>query len=256
MTLAGEGPRAALVLAGAREADDPLLAGTGLPTKALLPVAGRPMIARVLDALAADGLSGERGWVSGLPPDVLPEGTRAAPAADGPAAALAAALRDGVPLPLLVTTADHALLDEAILASFLAGARASGAALSVGLAERRVIEARFPQAQRTYLRLADAQLSGCNLFYLASPDALRAVEAWRRLEGYRKTPWRIAAALGPSVLLRYALGRLSVDALFARLSRLAGARVAPVLLPQAHAAVDVDKPSDLALAEAVLAGEA
>ena len=256
MTLAGEGPRAALVLAGARGADDPLLAGTGLPTKALLPVAGRPMIDRVLDALVATGLSGERVWVSGLPPDVSPEGTRAAPAADGPAAALAAALRDGVPLPLLVTTADHALLDEAILASFLVGARASGAALCVGLAERRVIEARFPQTQRTYLRLADARLSGCNLFYLASPDALRAVEAWRRLEGYRKTPWRIAAALGPSVLLRYALGRLSVDALFARLSRLAGARVAPVLLPQAHAAVDVDKPSDLALAQAVLAGEA
>ena len=212
MTLEGGGPRAALVLAGARGADDPLLAGTGLPTKALLPVAGRPMIDRVLDALVASGLSGERVWVSGLPPDasppdVLPEGTRAAPAADGPAAALAAALRDGVPLPLLVTTADHALLDEAILASFLVGARASGAALCVGLAERRVIEARFPQTQRTYLRLADARLSGCNLFYLASPDALRAVEAWRRLEGYRKTPWRIAAALGPSVLLSYASAR-------------------------------------------------
>ena len=42
----------ALVLAGSRPGPDPLLAGTGLATKTLLPVAGQPMLAHVLAALA------------------------------------------------------------------------------------------------------------------------------------------------------------------------------------------------------------
>src|SRR3546814_16392391 len=40
-------------MAGSRPGPDPLLAGTGVATKALLPVAGRPMLAHVVAALRA-----------------------------------------------------------------------------------------------------------------------------------------------------------------------------------------------------------
>ena len=245
---------AVLILAGRRGGDDPLLAEhPGLASKALLPVAGTPMIARVLAAVR--GL-GAPVWVSGLSAEEAGGDVREAPRADGPAGALAAALEAGAPTPLLVTTADHALLDETMAREFAVKAEATGADMVVGFAERGVIEARFPTTRRTYLRFADAQVSGCNLFYVTSAEALPAVQFWRRAEADRKTPWKLARHVGLGTLVRYAAGRLTLPGVFAHASRRTGARVAYVLMDRAEAAVDVDKPSDLALVEAVLAGRA
>ena len=57
---------------------------------------------------------------------------------------------------------------------------------------------------------------------------------------------------GEPVLLRHALGLLSLPGALAALERKTGARLAAVEMPFADAAVDVDKPADLALVEAVL----
>ena len=247
---------AGLILAGRRGGDDPLLARCpDLASKALLPVAGVPMIEWVLARLRA---AAAPVWVSGLTEAEAGPGVVVAPQAEGPAGALAAAIEAGAPLPLLVTTADHALLDEAMLAEFLDKARASGADMAVGFAERAVIEARFPETRRTYLRFRDAAVSGCNLFYVRGPAALAAVRFWQRAEADRKTPWKLARHVGLGVLLRYLTGRLTIGGLFEHASKRTGARIAPVLMDRAEAAVDVDKPSDLALVEAVLAerGEA
>src|SRR3546814_15738337 len=46
-------PIPAIVLAGSRPGPDPLLSGRTVSTKALLPVAGRPMLAHVVAALRA-----------------------------------------------------------------------------------------------------------------------------------------------------------------------------------------------------------
>ncbi len=249
---AGRETTAALVLAGRRGGNDPLLSGyPDLPSKALLPVAGEAMVRRVLRAL------GERPvWISGLSAQEAGADVRSAPPAPGPAAAVLEAVAAGAPLPLLVTTADHVLLDADMVAEFEKKARESGGDLCVGLAERSVIEGRFPSVQRTYLRFADASVSGCNLFYIASGEGLAGVRFWRQAEQDRKKPWRLARRIGPMVLLRYVTGRLTLEGLFAHASKRLGAKIRPVLLSRAEAAVDVDKPSDLELVEAVLGGRA
>ncbi|MFC7554929.1 hypothetical protein ACFQU7_25935 [Pseudoroseomonas wenyumeiae] len=55
------------------------------------------------------------------------------------------------------------------------------------------------------------------------------------------------------MLLRFALGLLSLPQALAALGARTGARLAAVEMRFAEAAVDVDKPADLELAEAVLA---
>lgn len=245
---------AVLILAGRRGGSDPLLdAYPHLTSKALLPVAGIPMIARVIAAVRTltDDI-----WVSGLTPEEAGDDVTEAPPAAGPAGAVAAAIRAGAPFPLLVTTADHALLDGSMLAEFAAKAQATGADMVVGFAERPVIEARFPTTKRTYLRFRDAQVSGCNLFWLNGSQALPAVRFWQRAEADRKTPWKLAHHVGLSVLLRYLTGRLTLGGVFAHASAKTGAVIAPVLMDRAEAAVDVDKPSDLALVESIIAGTA
>ena len=52
--------------------------------------------------------------------------------------------------------------------------------------------------RRTWLRFADGQWSGCNLFLLQSRRAQAAIATWSAVEADRKRPWRIAAAFARS----------------------------------------------------------
>ena len=248
----------ALVLAGARAAGDPLCKAEGVASKAVIRIAGQPMLSRVLRALAASRANGPA-WILGLEGDALnaaADGIACHPiasAGQGPASSLLLALEGPVTTPLLVTTCDHALLTPEMIDSFLQHSMASGADLTVGFAERAVIEAEYPETRRTYLRLGGAQLSGCNLFYLATPAALAVLRFWQGAEQDRKKPWRIAWRFGPLTALRILLSRKGPEAAFALLSQRLGARVSPVILPFAEAAIDVDKPGDLVLVRKILA---
>jgi hypothetical protein len=115
-----------------------------------------------------------------------------------------------------------------------------------------VVRAAAPQTRRTYLKVRDGAYSGCNLFLLRNERALGAVRLWRRVEDHRKQPWKIALLLGPWMLVRYALGLLTLDDAVACLGRKAHAHACAVRTPFGLAAVDVDKPADLDLVREIM----
>jgi GTP:adenosylcobinamide-phosphate guanylyltransferase len=240
-------PPAALVLAGARPGRDPVADYAGVSHKGLILVGGRPLLRRVLDALRAVGVV--QIAVSASDPAVIAMATglsaEVLPAETGPSLS---ALRgvEALGVPVLVTTSDHALLEAEWVRRFLADAPAT-ADVAVLLARRAAVEAAAPGAKRTYLRFADGEWSGCNLFLIRNARGLAAIRLWRSIEADRKRPWRIIGRLGPVTLLRYLAGRLSLVEAMERLSRLCGAEVAAVASPFGLAAVDVDKPADLDL---------
>ena len=127
---------------------------------------------------------------------------------------------------------------------------------AAGLARAETVLAAWPGTRRTWLRFRDGRFSGCNLFWLGTPGAAGAVAFWRRVEQDRKRPLAMIALLGPPALLRFALGRLTLADALAALGRRTGTRLAAVEMPFAEAAIDVDRPADLALAEAALASRA
>lgn len=240
---------ATLILAGSRPgAPDPVAQAEGIAHKALAEVGGSTILARVAAA------SGPAAAVSANDPAVVAEaerlGLRVLPPAPGPSASVAAAL-DILGTPLVVTTADHALLRSEWIDALVAGTPA-GADVSVMLAERARVEADAPPSRRTWLKFADGDWSGCNLFYLATPEAAKAIALWKLVEADRKRPWRIVARLGPGLLLRFLLGRLTLADAVATLGRRAGITAAVVPAPNGLAAVDVDKPDDLALVRALV----
>jgi CTP:molybdopterin cytidylyltransferase MocA len=247
----------ALILAGSRGPHDPVAALGGVPHKALTPIAGRPMLAFVLDAvrgvpeldhifICIDAETDLRPVTSDTPFTRIPP-------ADSPAASVAAALQaiDG-DRPLLITTADHPLLTPEIIAHFLQHAP-KDADLCVGLAEAETVTKAFPEGKRTFYRLAGRGYGGCNLFLARKPGAVRVADYWRRMEGHRKNPLRLVREIGFGALIRYALGLLDLDGAFRHVSRLTGADIRPVILPFAEAATDVDKPADHALVSRILA---
>ena len=246
----------ALVLAGSRGGQDPAAAYAGVSHKGLIVLAGRTLLERVVGALDAAGA--DRIAVAADDPQVeaalaalrpAARLERLAPAA-GPSLTVANAL-DALGAPLLVTTVDHALLDPEWVRRFLADVP-DDADVAVLLAPEAAVRAAAPQTKRTYLKFRDGRYSGCNLFLLRTGRARAAVELWRTVERHRKQPWKIALILGPGMLLRYLLGRLTLDQAVERLGRRAGARAAAVRTPFGLAAVDVDKPSDLDLVRALV----
>nr|WP_306300150.1 nucleotidyltransferase family protein [Erythrobacter sp. LQ02-29] len=238
---------AALILAGDRGESDPVAQAAGVPAKALADVAGRPMLARVVDALREAGAIRIAVVASNEAVMTLARNLECEtiPAAPGPSesAARGFALLGA---PMLLTTADHALLRPEWISDFRA-AIDPAADVSVLLARRQAVEAAVPQTRRTYLRFSDGDWSGCNLFHFASERSVAAFSLWQEVERDRKRPWRIVRRLGPGLLVRYFLGRLALFDAMAHLGERAGLRAEAVACPHGLAAVDVDKPEDLAL---------
>jgi GTP:adenosylcobinamide-phosphate guanylyltransferase len=247
----------AAVLAGSRPGVDAFAAAHGTDLKALIPVGGEPMVCRPVKALlASDRIKQVR--VFAQDPEriagVLPADPRLSleRSAETIASTLEPICLDGsMAWPLLVTTADHALLTPQMIADFCD--QAEGADLAIGVVERRRLLERLPETRRTWLRFRGGAYSGANLFALGGPKSVAAVELWRSVEQDRKKAVAVLAVLGPGLLVGAALRLRTVQQTAAAAGRRIGLHVRTVELSDPLAAVDVDKQADLTLAEALLA---
>jgi GTP:adenosylcobinamide-phosphate guanylyltransferase len=250
----------AIVLAGSRPGRDAFAESFGTDLKALIPVAGEPMVRRPVRALLASESVHQVIVLSQAPERiaaVLPDDSRIVMRmSEGTIAETMLGLcqEPGTQWPLLVTTADHALLDSGTLDEFCRSAQ--GADLAVGVVERTLLTRRVPNTRRTWLKFRGGAYTGANLFALGSPKVGPAIELWRSVEQDRKKGWRLIALLGPAVSIGAALQLLGIDAVLTRLGRKLGLKVIAVRLSNPLAGIDVDKAEDHALAEAILAGRA
>lgn len=251
----------ALVLAGQRPGVDRLAAHFGREAKALIPVAGEPMLARVLRALA-DTPQIARIIVLAQDAPALLEDTalawtkgdaRIQPRVSGrtiSGSVLAAVQDPAVGLPVLVTTADNVMLTPATVAEFVAGAGASD--VSVAFVERGNLEAAVGPNKRTWLAFRDGAFTGANLFALTGPSSTNALRFWEKVEADRKSVLRLAAHFGPVLMVRLLLRQMDLRAALAAAGAKLGASAAPVVLSDGRMGVDVDKPEDHTLAERLL----
>ncbi len=237
---------AGVVLAGRR--NEGRLRDEPSAYEALIPIAGRPMGAWVVAALAP---SCERVVAVG------PEGLGATAVAPGPSllenvrAGLAAVAPSD---EFLVATGDAPLLTAGAVAAFLAASRAAHAALGYPIVPRAACEAAFPGTRRTYVRADGVEYTGGNVFYLraeAVAPLLAQVEAFYLA---RKNPLRLAGLFGLGTILALLTGTARVATLEAIASRRLGVAARGIVSGDAGVGTDCDKPSDLALARAVLGG--
>jgi hypothetical protein len=156
-------------------------------------------------------------------------------------------------VPVLLTTADHAMLSARMVDYFCSEARATGCDVVVGVAPHELVTKAYPQTRRTATHLADGAYCGCNLFAFLTPRARLAADFWRRVETQRKNPLRMIRVLGWVAVSRYLMGRLSLDKALKRLSRRLGFKAGAVIMPFAEAAVDVDSIEDWNLVERIVA---
>lgn len=254
----------AVVLAGDRQANDAVAQAAGVPCKALSPVAGIPMIMRVIDALETSfevgplllcGPSQSAIDQSDELQNAISSGRiewmahRASLSASAHQA-MASLAKD---MPILLTTADHALLNSSVVDYFCSEARKSGCDAVVGVALYSEIRTAYPGLKKTVLRFQDNDYCGCNLYAFLTPQGQRLADFWQRLEKQRKKPWRLIRILGWIAVVRYLLGILSLNQALQSLSQQLDLSLGAVLLPFPEAAVDVDSVDDWLFVERLAA---
>lgn len=250
----------AILLAGSRPGRDEFAASLGTDMKALIPVAGEPMILRPVEALLRSS-NVSRLLILSQAPDrlskIVPEDPRIGfLKSRGTIAETMLSICDdeGIQWPLLVTTADHALLEPDMVDELVRGAQ--GFDIAIGVVERANLMARIPQTRRTWLRFRGGAYTGANLFALRSPAVRPAVELWRSVEQDRKKAWRIMSLLGPVLLFFVSLRLLSLEDVLERLGARLGVALTAVALSNPLAGLDVDKAADHDLVEAIIGGKA
>ena len=251
-----------MILAGERPGGSAFSRELGLPASVLVDVAGQSALARVIAALSqSEQIDG--GVLCGPAEDIYRENAefhailantafRWMAPDSGPSASALAAVRAIDRFPLLLTAGDHALLTAGLVDDFCSRALRADADVVVGLVPYALVRQAFPESKRTVLKFRDGHYCGSNLFAICNKRGEAAPAFWSRLEADRKRPWRMARRVGPSMLLRYLLGRLTLERALNSISAAMGCTVAHLVIENPRAAVDVDSIADRDLAVKIL----
>lgn len=255
-----------VILAGRRAGGaDAIAQGAGVSHKCIAPVAGVPMILRVLRTVTA-ALPDARVLISiddASVVDALPEvadgiaqGRIAIVAASANIVdSIAAAVR-AAPLPMIVTTADNVLLTSDALHRIAAFGPFVGADAVVALARQESVMAAHPDGQRRFYPFRGGAYSNCNLYWLGSASAMAAAEAFREGGQFAKYPARIVAAFGVVNLLRFRLQLNGIEGMCAHIGRRFKVAFRPLILEDGRQSIDVDNERTLRVAEELLARDA
>jgi len=231
----------------------------GAGTKALVPVAGRPMVAWVLQALRRSG--GLRRLVLVGPEELAGVAEEEKiPLVPAGRTAVESALNGAGALPgaewLLLVTADIPMLTPEAVLDFLDRCRETSADLYYPIVTRRESETAYPGVKRTYVSLKEGTFTGGNMALFRADALPKCARRGQKLVALRKSPLALGWQIGPFFILKFLLRRLSLAEAERRFSELLGVRGKAVITPYPEIGVDVDKPTDLELAWRVLSAQA
>lgn len=226
------------------------------PNKAFVTIAGRALVQRTIDALRA---SASIDRIIAVAPRVA-FGHPALAGCDEvreSGAAIQDSLRAGIAglppeRPVVIAASDLPVLTAAAVDDFVARATELDADIVYGCVERTNHLRRFGGVPHTWAHMRDGSFCGAGLVAMR-PRAIAPLDGFLdRLAAARKNPARLATIFGLRALLRYALRRLSIAHAERRASELLGVSVRAAICAWPEVAVNVDRLSNVALAESLV----
>lgn len=244
----GEGKVDAVVLAGQRN-DGALRDVSSVPFEGDIPIAGRPMIDWVLDALI-EAHHIDRIMVVGPEttkrPNVIGVPMREGLLENVMAGVTAVQKQDRV----LVVTGDIPLITGRVVDALVEAA--PPADLVYPVVERSCVEQFMPGVRRTYVRLRDGVFTGGNVFFVNPAIMPQVANMAQVLLAHRKSPIRLAQDIGWGFLLKLFSGRLTLAIAEQRVSEVLGVVGRVLVAADPEVGVDVDKVSDWEMVSQVL----
>ena len=243
----------AIVLAAGTQSD-PVATAASVPHKAMLEVAGQPLVNRVIEALHAAYTVGDVVVVTA--PDspvqqILPAGVAWT---ESSGETFVDTITAGLDYHTghehtLLTTCDLALLTAEAVDHFVAEALDSGAELCYSMVRAERAELLYGAEDHVVVRLRDGSFTGGNLALLSRDFIRRQGQRLKTAYAGRKNPIRLTRMLGTRFIWRYITGRLTVVDIAARAQQILGCEAMVVDSPYAEIGFDLDKPEHIAIAE-------
>lgn len=240
--------------------EDPLYTYSNGDSKALIDVAGKPMVQWVLDALGGSkrvsnvivvGLSSKSGVTCKKPLYfVSNQGRMLANIVTGINKALEINKRTKY---VMVVSSDIPTVKAEMVDWLVDTCMETKDDLYYGVCPRDVMEARFPDSRRTYTHLKDMDVCGADMNIAHVRMATEHLDLWESLIGSRKSPLRQASLIGWGTLFALFTRRLTLEDAVRRVRERIGVNARAIVWPHAEPCMDVDKPSQLELLRADLA---
>lgn len=247
----------AVVLAAGRITDG-LARATGVDAKGLIPVGGKPIIDSVLEAIAQAKLIGDVRVVCAPSSSLVAHVGEAAVESHGPGfldSVTTGLEAVGRPDRILLITGDLPALTGEALDHFCRQALQSDSSIVYSMVRKEASERAFPGGRRTYIPLTEGVYTGGNVGALSREFIEKHGDRISEAFAARKNPLRLCGMLGWGFVLRLLMGRLSAAEVAVRAEAVLGMNVSVVDSPFAEIGFDVDKPANLATAEAWLSAQ-
>ncbi len=247
---------AVIMAGGIPNPEDPLYTFLKGDAKALVDVAGKPMIQWVLDALGGAkrvdnvilvGLSPKNQLTCKKPLYFISnQGRMLANIVAGVEKALE--LNKKTQYVLLVSSDIPALKSE-MVDWLVDTCMETKDELYYGICPRDVMEKRFPNSKRTYTKLKDIELCGAdiNVIHVRMATEPDHMKLWEALIGSRKNALRQASMVGWDTAFQLVTRSITLDDLVEKACRRIGVKGRVIVWDQAEPCMDVDKPHQLEL---------
>jgi GTP:adenosylcobinamide-phosphate guanylyltransferase len=253
----------AIVTAGGiPQTNDPLYSYSHGDSKALIDVAGKPMVQWVLDALGdarqvknviVVGLSSKSGVTCRKPLYyVSNQGRMLANIVAGVNKALELDKKNKY---VLIASSDIPTLKADMVDWLIETCMETRDDLYYGVCSREVMEARFPDSKRTYTKLKDMELCGSDINISHVRMATEHLDMWETLIGSRKSPLRQASIIGLDTFFQVLTRSITLDGLVEKVCRRLGITGRAIRWQSAEPCMDVDKPHQLELLRDDLANQ-
>jgi GTP:adenosylcobinamide-phosphate guanylyltransferase len=234
--------------------EDPLYTYTNGNAKALVDVAGKPMIQWVLDALS-NAKQVDNVILIGLSPksDVTCKKPLHYISNQGRMLAnIVAGVNKALELNpktehVLVASSDIPGINAEMVDWLIETCMQTKEDIYYGVIPREVMETRYPGSNRTYTKLKDIQLCGADMHITHVRMATEHLDMWEELIGNRKSPLKQAATIGFGTLLKVATRSITLDDLVVTVTKRLGITGRPIIWDHAEPGMDVDKPHQLEL---------
>jgi len=245
----------AIVIAGGIPLpEDPLYTYTEGRSKAMLDIAGKPMVQWVLDALSAAqkvdnviiiGMNEKTGVTCSKPTYYVPNQGRML-------ANIVAGVEKSLEISpdkeyVLVVSSDIPGLKGEMVDWLVEEIEKTPADIYYGVIPREVMDKRYPNSKRTWTRMKEMEVCGADINACHVSMATEHLDLWENLIGNRKSPLKQILAVGWDTALLLILRKLTVEGLVHRVAERLGIRGKAIIWPWAEAGMDVDKPHQLEL---------
>ena len=122
-----------------------------------------------------------------------------------------------------------------------------------GVCPREVMEARYPGSKRTYTKLKDMEVCGADINVSHIRMASEHLDTWETLIANRKNPVAQAQVMGLGTLYLLLTRQATLQDFVERVSKRVGIKGRAIVWPYAEPRMDVDKPNQLEMMRADLA---